>query len=193
MTAPGWGDNPYSYATSDPVNNTDPTGLCIGGLWCPPVKQIAKSACRADAFVKIVCGTVSVGNDAFKPAITVGNGAIQLVKLAGEYTIQFGEGFADWAKDNEDVIKYAVGTVLGAAFAACWAGLVTGPACTAAIAPAVGAYFGWVGGDALASDDQPEGVLTAVGEGLGLTPIGGLARSLLGLLFRLLGDAETVQ
>ena len=46
---PTWIEGPHAYAQSSPSNFTDPTGLCIGGLWCPDivesVENVASGAC----------------------------------------------------------------------------------------------------------------------------------------------------
>jgi len=173
---PGWLGHPFGYVSANPATLTDPLGLWEWDEW-----RAKLTPCNWTYVGKAVC------QRGIQVIRSVGDGAIQLVKTAGEYALNFGSNFTDWAKTHRDELEFAIGTALGLAYAACWAAApiatpAAAMACTYSVAPAWRAYLGWKGGDALSSDDQTERTLKTISATLEAIPGGGIWKAFVQIL-----------
>jgi len=138
---PGWQENPFGYAGANPAKFSDPTGLC---RWWD-------LQCKVEGPVHVAEARLGTVVD------SVGDAAIQLVKLGGEYSLQFGAGARDFLLDHQAALKTVAEAVLTAAFLTCGAGGVetAGAACVGA-AFLAGALISWDISSTLTHNDKPE-------------------------------------
>jgi RHS repeat-associated protein len=84
---PAWDDNPFAYATANPATLLDPWGLCVFGLWCPPIDIDEAVGLTCDVLLApIPCSeTLELVKNLRSPGSeSIGLDEIQLV---GEYLI----------------------------------------------------------------------------------------------------------
>ena len=162
---PGWSGSPFGYAGASPSSNVDPTGnTCLGPV-CIDRNGVSVGGHEATE------GIAQLG----RIVLSLGNGAIQIVKLAGEYSVRFGADAVSYLSQHADVLETLVSSALYFAVGACMVGGAEsfGAACVP-IVQLAGIYTAWrisryFGNPKKSAIEQIVGTVVAI---LGAVPTG---------------------
>jgi RHS repeat-associated protein len=158
-----WLGNGHGYTGGNPILFSDPSGLCRTSGIFPCIPSCLFFDCPDS-------------DDGLSVIGTVGSGAITLVKLSGEYSLEFGENVGEFLMENQGAIDIVLGALLSAAWAACilggaeTAGIACGPVATLMGVGVAWHVAKWIGSDDKSALERVVGTIVSLADAV---PIAG--------------------
>jgi RHS repeat-associated protein len=166
-SSPSWTGQGFSYGNARPATVIDPSGLDGD-----PFDDIRKlHPCNWGPVAGRVCKRGAQIVD------SIGDGAIQLVKLNGEYALRAGANLVKFVQEDPGLARLILRTALTAATGACLSGVLSGPGCTATVL----IWSIWLAWDLAAIADSEDDPITqfmrALISGVNAIPGGNIAKT----------------